>query len=81
MIVSRFYAEIQGNKGVASRCGTSYGMWGHIRGWHSGVYVEAHVDEKGNDCFKIYKTGGSSGDSGWVLITEISEHRESNKLI
>lgn len=36
-IMARFYAEIQGNRGMVSRMGTeTSGMWVHVRGWNRG---------------------------------------------
>lgn len=60
--MARFYASIQGNKGEASRMGSAgSGISGHIRGWDSGVEVFGHVNQKGEDEFHVYSTGGSNG--------------------
>ena len=59
--MARFYAEIQGSRGEASRMGTpSSGMRGHIRGWHVGgkVYMRAEGDI---DVCDIAVSGGSAG--------------------
>jgi hypothetical protein len=70
--MTHFYAEIQGNKGVASRQGSkSSGIWGHIRGWSSGVRVEGKVDQKGNDVFHVYMTCGSGGMGSDVYLGKI----------
>ncbi len=38
--MSRFYADIQGNRGRATRCGSKgSGISGHIRGWNTGCRV------------------------------------------
>jgi len=72
--MARFYAEIQGNRGTASRMGTANsGIQSHIRGWDIGVKVIGGVDENGNDVFHVYKTGGSNGrsvPSGEVIVIE-----------
>lgn len=63
--MAQFYAEVQGNRGPASRMGSKdSGMWGHIRGWHVGCKVRCYYDEalKG-DVIEVYRTGGSSGSS------------------
>jgi hypothetical protein len=68
--MSRFYAEIQGNRGRASRQGTpASGMWAHVRGWDVGVQVQCNVGHDGQDSVWIYLTRGSNGGIG------------SNKLI
>lgn len=61
--MSQFYAEVQGNRGAASRMGTkASGMWAHVRGWHVGVRVSCwHDSATGEDVIEIRKTGGSSG--------------------
>ena len=59
--MAHFYAEIQGNRGLASRMGdVSSGIWGHIRGWNIGG--EVLMDEHdGVDRVEFYLTGGSNG--------------------
>ena len=71
--MAQFYAEIRGNGGRATRCGgKSSGIWGHIRGWTSGVRVEGgHDDDSGEDCFTVYVTSGSSGGRPDRRIAEI----------
>jgi len=60
--MSRFYAEIQGTKGEATRIGTSQsGIQSHTRGWNVGCEVYCSVDPDGNDVIDIYRTGGSNG--------------------
>lgn len=60
--MARFYAEIQGDRGLASRMGSAAsGIWCHIRGWRIGVRVTVNVDpdDPERDIVKIEKTGGS----------------------
>ena len=68
--MSHFYAEIQGSRGMASRCGTkTSGHWCHIRGWDSGVEVYAiHHAGTRSDRFEVYATGGSNSTSRKVLL-------------
>ena len=48
--MARFYAEIQGNRGKASRMGSKdSGIWGHIRGWSVGARVTWYVNDEGED--------------------------------
>ena len=66
--MARFYAEIQGNRGLASRMGTpESGMWAHIRGWSVGCEVRCWVDREGKDTIAVYRTGGSSDASKRLL--------------
>lgn len=69
--MSRFYAEIKGNRGKASRLGhKASGMWGHIRGWNSGVEIECRVDSEDTDYIDIYATNGSNGyGTRWLIAT------------
>ena len=66
--MARFYADIQGNRGQATRMGTkSSGIDGHIRGWNSGAKVCCSVDNKGRDVVEVYATHGSGyGGNGVV---------------
>lgn len=61
--MSHFYADIEGNRGVATRGGTkNSGIDGHIRGWDTGAQVfVSHDKETGKDIVQIYRTRGSEG--------------------
>ena len=67
--MGQFYAEIQGNRGSATRMGSkSSGMWAHIRGWSTGVKIYiSHVN--GQDVISIEKTGGSNRPYGELIAT------------
>jgi len=74
--MARYYAEIRGNRGLASRIGTpSSGIWGHIRGWRIGVEVRCHPDKDNPkyDVCEVYKTGGSHMDWKKKHIATIRE--------
>jgi len=59
--MSRFYASIQGNRGMATRQGTpKSGMEGHVRGWNIGARVTCYVGDDGKDRVRVTLTGGSS---------------------
>lgn len=61
--MSRFYANIQGSRGEATRQGTTKsGIKGHIRGWDIGVRVDCFPDKDGNDTCTVILTGGSNGE-------------------
>jgi len=70
--MSRFYASISGGRSQKT-CGghPKSGIDGHIRGWDLGVRVSGRVDEKGNDVFDVYRTGGSNGGKASRLITTV----------
>ena len=60
--MAHFYAEIQGNRGEATRMGTpSSGIHGHVRGWDIGASVRCYVDEEGRDVVSVSITHGSNG--------------------
>lgn len=75
--MAHFKADIQGNRGEASRLGSKdSGIYCHIRGWNVGVEVSGYVDdETGKDEFLVTITSGSYGgekrtigyvtESGW----------------
>lgn len=71
--MARFYAQIHGSAGIASRQGTiSSGMWGHIRGYNAGCRVECSVID-GHDVVTVWATGGSNSASSDRLIATIRE--------
>ena len=72
--MAHFYADIQGNRGGASRMGTpNSGITGHIRGWSVGARVFiSEVD--GVDVVTVYATGGSNGHKAEKLIAEFKSN-------
>lgn len=73
--MARFFAEIVGNRGIASRVGTERsGMWAHVRGWNVGVEVQC-LDVGGVDVIRVYKTGGSSAARNSILLAELREEK------
>jgi len=75
--MSRFYADITGGRGTATRQGhAATGMRGHVRGWDSGVKVIARAEDvpeldKTVDVFDIWSTGGSNGSAHVQLIGHV----------
>ncbi len=69
--MSRFYAEIQGNRGEATR-GGSRSIRGHIRGWNVGVEVVGTPDSDGVDEFVVYATGGSNDCGSRKVVATIT---------
>jgi len=81
--MSRFYADIQGSRGEATRQGTpSSGIHGHIRGWNIGGRVRCYVDNDGNDVVEISVTKGSNGygDSKCLGRFKRGENGEIEKI-
>jgi len=77
--MARYYAEICGSRGEASRMGTeASGMWGHIRGWHVGAAVRMH-SANGEDVCVIEATTGSAGSGcGNESIGRLSRGEDGN---
>ena len=72
--MSRFYGEVKGSRGKASRMGgIKSGFWSHIRGWNVGVEVNCHVDEDGKDVITVYRTGGSNGGLSLTRLLTVTE--------
>ena len=61
--MAQFYADIQGNRGMATRMGTKKsGLDGHIRGWYIGARVFMRFNEETKeDEVTVDLTNGSSG--------------------
>lgn len=63
--MSRFYGEIQGSRGKASRQGTpASGIWAHVRGWDVGILVECSAGVDDLDLIWVSLTRGSNGGVG-----------------
>ena len=75
--MAHFYGSRSGNKGKSevTRTGTkSNGIQAHVRGWNCGVEVVARwEDGRQTNCFDIYRTSGSSGTGGRILLTTFRE--------
>lgn len=62
--MAHFYASVSGSRdSIATKTGTkNSGMSAHVRGWNSGIRVEArHNEQTGQDEFTVYVTSGSNG--------------------
>ena len=67
--MSRFYVSGESEKcKEITRCGHR-GVSSHPRGWNVGVRVEGHIDDRGQDAFDVYLTGGSRNKAGELLGT------------
>jgi hypothetical protein len=79
--MARFYGELKGARGRASRLGTaSSGMSAHIRGWDVGVRVQLSMGPDGNDLVQIWATGGSNGLTNERLIAELTLASNGERL-
>jgi hypothetical protein len=72
--MARFYGEVEGTRGRASRLGTS-GMRSHTRGWNVGVEVVCTIRDD-VDVIEVYETGGSHAPSAKRLIATVTERKE-----
>ena len=70
--MSRFYGDLKGSRGEATRQGTpNSGIEGHLRGWNTGARVIVDTSpENGKDRVRVFRTGGSSAQSPIELIAE-----------
>ena len=70
--MSRFYADITGGRGTATRQGhAASGIRGHVRGWSCGVKVQGYAEGTADE-FAIYSTSGSSGAGSDRLLGVVS---------
>lgn len=80
--MSRFYAEIEGSRGPATRQGTpASGMRSHTRGWSVGAEVWCHVGPDGRDVVEVYATAGSNGGSRPVLLARLEETEGGRRVV
>ena len=75
--MAHFYADIQGDRGTATRTGTkNSGINGHIRGWGSGINIRAiYNSETNKDIFLISITGGSNNPTIKERIFTLTENK------
>ena len=81
--MARFYAEIEGSRGRATRLGTpSSGMHSHTRGWNIGASVTMRpMTESKRDCIQVDLTGGSNGAAHPSLTVTAHERKEGGVLV
>jgi hypothetical protein len=69
--MSRFYADITGGRGTATRQGhAASGIRGHVRGWQCGVRIVGRADDTA-DVFDVWQTSGSSDDGRTLLLGSV----------
>ena len=87
--MSRFYGDLKGNRGQATRCGTTdSGIGGHIRGWQVGADVDCLAieeilpDKKTQvDEVRVSRTGGSSRQGRTEYIAIYTQHELNGGLL
>lgn len=67
--MSALYGSLSGERGEATKAGRK-ALSGHIRGWTSGVRVEARHGDDG-DTFAVYVTAGSLAGKPDLLIGRV----------
>lgn len=72
--MAHFYANIQGNRGEATRMGTkASGIVGHIRGWDVGARISIDYDKDNDrDICNVYLTTGSNGYGSGLYLGRFS---------
>lgn len=75
--MAHFYGKVQGNRGVATRCGDKNGgINGSVSGWNIGIEARMHFDPTiKKDVCRVYLTNGSSGYKQ-TLVGEFVEGRD-----
>lgn len=69
--MSALYGSLEGERGKEVTKRGFKRLSGHVRGWDSGVKVEAIHDDDG-DTFLIYQTGGSTAVTPDILLGKIT---------
>ena len=73
---------MQGQRGMASRLGNAKtGITAHVNGWNCGIQVIAHVNDKGEDVFDVWQTGGSNGYTSGKPLARVTYDSEQMKAI
>ena len=76
--MARFYGELQGSRGRASRLGTlTSGLQAHIRGWDIGVKVFCATNAAGKDEITVWRTGGSNAPGAQEIIALVTAKKEN----
>lgn len=75
--MAQYHAEVQGNRGPASRCGSKRsGIRAAVNGWHIGTEVEIRYENE-RDVVYVYRTDGSNGDGTRTLVAKFDNGNES----
>ena len=71
--MSSLYASIDADASKTQATRRGYrNISAHVRGWDSGVEVDARHDETG-DTFDVYVTTGSNGSGSRLLVGSVQE--------
>lgn len=72
--MARFYGEVEGTRGRASRLGSS-SLRSHTRGWNVGVEVVCRIRDD-VDVIEVYETGGSNDPRQRRLLATVSDRKQ-----
>lgn len=72
--MAHFYGRICGNRGAATRCGSS-SYESMAQGWLGGIETYLHRDDEGVDHFVVFITGGGIGYGKIQLATGVLDYR------
>jgi hypothetical protein len=82
--MARFYADIQGNRGEATRMGSAAsGITAHPRGWDIGVKVQGYpsMGDTQRDEFEVRMTAGSNGGGASVPIATVRQTADGGRMV
>jgi hypothetical protein len=72
--MARFIGSVQGQRGEASRLGSSNsGIDVSAKGWDVGISIHGWVGENGEDVFSVSLNSGSNGRKSEVFIGNFTE--------
>jgi len=67
--MSHFYGTLQGNRGEATRCGTTgSGMTTYCAGWGGAIRTQAFCHD-GIDMYKVFRTPWKNSGGGSILLS------------
>lgn len=80
--MAHFRAVIQGQRGEASRLGSSRtGIRATVNGWNSGVRVEGSaLADNAGDFFHIFATAGSNGATGDRFLGKVFLDKQTGAI-
>jgi len=82
--MARFYCDIQGNRGAATRMGTAIsGIRAHPRGWGLGIRVDGSTQDGNSDLdqFSAWVSSGSQGYSPDFFLACVAECKNGARRV
>lgn len=75
--MSKFYGSIQGNRGVATRGGSSSsGIKSSVQSWNGSVINELSYNSNGELCIRVEVAEGSSRYGSLIFSGTVEEFKE-----